>query len=37
MENQHWPRVVIEEELSRMKNTQMKLNFKWMDKWDINM
>lgn len=37
MENHCWPKLIVEEEIDRRKNTWMKQNKKWMKKWDVNM
>ena len=32
MENQHWPKVTVEEELGHRRKTWMKQNKKWLSK-----
>lgn len=36
MENHRWPKLIMEERLDRRKNTWMKQNGKWMNKWAIS-
>lgn len=37
MDNQHWPKIAMEEELDRRKKTWMKQNKKWLSKWNIKL
>ena len=37
MDNKHWPKVTMEEELGCRKKTWMKKNKKWLSKWNINL
>lgn len=37
MNNHRWPKAVMEEALNCRKNTWMKQNNKWMNKWDIKL
>lgn len=37
MDNQWWPKIVMEEGLNRRHKTWMKLNNKWLNKWNIKL
>ena len=37
MDNQRWLKLAMEEELERKKNTWMKKNKTWLNKWNIKL